>query len=90
MRLALSAFLVCLAYLAAVDANQAFGYYYAPNPAEPRFWFNRPFTVTTTSTFTSTCTQFTNLQCTGRRRRGVLEDEDSQDQYPIAASPVET
>ena len=89
MRLALPLFLFCLAYIAATEANQAFVYHYA-NHVEPRqFWPTS--TTTTTSIFTSTCTQYTSSTCgIGRRRRGVLlEEADHHGQFSVAASPVQ-
>ncbi len=89
MRLAVSVLIVCLAYVANAEANQAFGYYYT-NAADPRFF--RPTTTSTvTSTFTSTCTRVVAglANCVGRRRRGILFEEDNEEQFPIAPTAVQ-
>lgn len=90
MRLVLSVLMVCLTYVAAAKANQAFGYYYA-NAADPRL-FRPTTTATTTITFSSTCTRAVAglLACpAGRRRRGILLEEDNEEQFPIAPTAVQ-
>ena len=93
MRLALSILLIFAACVTAEDHGRAYdflpaSYYAGAKEVDPRNL--RPTTiVTSTSVSTVTCTKSIATGCTGRRRRAILLDDDSEEQFPIAPSAVE-
>ena len=63
-------------------------YYAGSNEVNPRNLRSTTI-VTSTSVSTVTCTKSIATGCTGRRRRAILLDDDSEEQFPIAPSAVE-
>lgn len=69
------------------------GYNYGYQAADPRLFFTRQTVytrTTTTSTTTFTCTKSTSSACaTGRKRRGVLLEEDNEEQFLVTPTAVQ-
>ncbi|XP_046447730.1 uncharacterized protein LOC124196617 [Daphnia pulex] len=95
MRLSLSVFVVfivaCMATAEEGGENLAYNYYpyyYGPNA---RFLITSTTTTTTVSTSTSTvtCTKAYTGTTNCRRRRGLLHDDEDEEQFPIAPSAVQ-
>ncbi len=96
MRLALSALVFfVVAYIATAQEpgeSQLYNYYpyYGPNA---RFLITTTTTITTVSTSTSTvtCTKVIDplITATCRRRRGLLHDDENEEQFPISPSAVQ-
>ena len=65
--------------------------YYGPNIVNQRNLPTATTTTTSTSTSIVTCTVKINGQagCTGRRRRGIQFDEDSEEQFIVSPSKVQ-
>lgn len=102
MRLALSLFILCVVYCSAIEKNIQRDlvkvYYLYPEyqhsyiPVNQRQFSYRTTTITieTTSTSVITCTKSVFSPCPpGRKRRGILEVEDNEEQSPIIPTTVE-
>lgn len=91
----LISFIVCVTAIENPEDYQARAYDYEPqyeyNGVDQRFF--RPTTTTTTtstSTSTVTCTRSVANPCGGRRRRDILDEENSEEhQFPISPSVVQ-
>ncbi len=92
MRFVFFVVVFCLAYYVAAERNikdgRTFGYNIGNNAVPKYAWV--PSTTTLTSTVTATCSQYIpNQTACGRRRRGILLNEDNEDQFPVVPSPVQ-
>lgn len=90
MRLAFSVLLFFVAYAVTEKLEESPAYYpfYGPSVLDRRFFATTTATTVSTLVSTVTCTKKV-AACGGRRRRGLLLENDESEQFVVSPSAVQ-